>query len=60
MKVIKSPIVADAGNVAVKAAEVVSQKKPCLATAVNPEVLTACHAAPPDTVAKDKFPEPSV
>jgi hypothetical protein len=57
MNVIKSPIVGDAGSVAVIAAEVVLQKYPLLATAVNPDVLTACHAAPPDTVAKVNVPD---
>jgi hypothetical protein len=35
-------------------------KYPFLATTVRLDVTTACHAAPPVTVAKDKFPEPSV
>ena len=35
-------------------------KYPSPATAVNVEVLTACHEVPPDTVAKDKTPDPSV
>ena len=53
MKLISSPIVADDGNVAVKAADVVLQKYPSPATAVKPEVFTACHDVPPDTSAKD-------
>ena len=36
MKLISSPIVADPGNVAVKAADVVLQKYPSPATAVKP------------------------
>ena len=53
MKLISSPIVADDGNVAVKAADVVLQKYPSPATAVKPEVFTACQDVPPDTSAKD-------
>ena len=58
--VTSSPKVGEAGNVAVNAALDVSQKYPSPATAVNPEVLTACQDVPPDTAEKDKFPEPSV
>jgi len=42
------------------AAEDVFTKYPCLAVTVKLLVTTACHAAPPATVAKDKLPEPSV
>ena len=56
----KSPIVGEAGNVAVIVVEVVSTKYPSLTVTLNEEVLTACQAAPPDTVAKDKLPDPSV
>ena len=59
MKEIKSPIVADAGNVVVIAAADVFTKYPAFATTVRFDVTTACHAAPPDTVVKDKDPEPS-
>ena len=46
MKLISSPIVADDGNVAVKAADVVLQKYPSPATAVKPVVFTACQDVP--------------
>ena len=46
MKLISSPIVPDDGNVAVKAADDVSQKYPSLAEAVNADVLTACQSVP--------------
>ena len=55
-----SPIDGDDGNVKVNAALVVLQKYPSPATAVKPEVLTACHDVPPDTSAKDKVPDPFV
>jgi hypothetical protein len=42
------------------AADDVFTKYPCLAVTLKLLVTTACHAAPPETVAKDKFPEPSV
>ena len=48
-----SPCVADDGKVTVKAADVVLQKYPSPATAVKPEVLTACHDVPPDTSPND-------
>ena len=53
MKLISSPIVADPGNVAVKAADDVLQKYPSPATAVKPVVFTACQDVPPDTSPKD-------
>ena len=53
-----SPCVADDGKVTVKAADVVLQKYPSPATAVKPEVLTACHDVPPDTSANDNCPTP--
>ena len=56
----KSPSVGDAGSVAVIAAEDVFTKYPSFAVTLKFVVLTACHAAPPDTVAKDNAPEPSV
>jgi hypothetical protein len=43
------------------AADDVFIKYPYFETAVKVvEVVTACHAAPPETVEKDKLPEPSV
>jgi hypothetical protein len=59
MKEIKSPIVADAGKVVVITPPDVFTKYPAFATTVRLDVTTACHAAPPETVAKDKVPEPS-
>jgi len=56
----KSPNVGEDGSVAVIAPEVVFTKYPSFAVTLKFPVLTACHAAPPDTVAKDKLPEPSV
>ena len=56
----KSPSVGEAGNVVVIAAADVFTKYPAFATTVRLDVTTACHAAPPETVEKDKFPEPSV
>jgi hypothetical protein len=47
--------------VQVIAVEVVFTKYPYLTVALKvAEVITACQAAPPDTVAKDKLPDPSV
>ena len=60
MKEIKSPSVGEAGNVAVIVVEFVFKKYPSFAVALKFAVLIACHAAPPDTVAKDKLFEPSV
>ena len=60
MNVTKSPRAGEAGNVAVIVVEVVSTKYPSFAVTLKFALLTACHAAPPDTVAKDKLPEPSV
>ena len=56
----KSPKVGEAGNVAVIAAVVVFTKYPSFAVTVKFVVLTACHAAPPDTVANVTAPEPLV
>ena len=49
MNVTSSPIVAEDGNVAVKAADVVLQKYPSPATAVKPVVFTAWYDVPPPT-----------
>jgi hypothetical protein len=57
----KSPIVGDPGNVAVIVVDLLYLQNILLLQYVKIcPVLTACHAAPPDTVAKDKLPEPSV
>ena len=56
----KSPNVGDDGNVAVITPPDVFIKYPSFAETVKLDVTTACHAAPPDTVAKASAPEPSV
>ena len=48
-----SPCVAELGNVAVTAPDVVLTKYPSPATAVKSEVFTACQDVPPDTSPND-------
>jgi hypothetical protein len=60
MNDIKSPNTGAAGKVAVITPPDVFTKYPPLATTVKLDVTTACHAAPPETVAKASAPDPLV